>query len=323
MPQDKKKELFEVLKKDCLSLDDIVEKLEVTKREAKDLLNQLKEEGVSVLDRNGGHYIQKFAQESGHTFQSQSSLEDVVRIAIVSDTHGSSEASRYDLLERFYKYAKEKGVTEVYHCGDITDGIGVYKGQENQLDEWGTDKQAAAVIEKYPKLEGMTTYFITGNHDLKALNESGVDVGNLIVNGVRVKDKVIEGRKDMVYLGQYYARVKFKRGCSLDLVHPDGGIAYARSYKIQKYIDALEGGSKPNILALGHLHINGYFCYRNIHAVLAGAFQDQNEFLRRKGIQPNKGGWILEFKIGKDGSVEYFKPEWVAFYDSKTRGEHG
>ncbi|MBW3003147.1 metallophosphoesterase family protein [Candidatus Woesearchaeota archaeon] len=313
---DKKKSLFELLKKNFCSLDDIVSELDVSKKGAKKLISELKDEGVSVVDRNGTYFIQKFAQVSASTYKA-ATLDDVVKIAIVSDTHGSSEATRYDLLEKFYQKCKEEGVTEVYHCGDITDGIGVYKGQENQLEEWGVDKQAAAVIAKYPKIKGITTYFITGNHDLKALNQTGVDVGNLIVQGTRVNGRSIKGRDDMVYLGQYYARIKFKHGASLDLVHPDGGIAYARSYKIQKYIDALEGGSKPSILALGHLHINGYFCYRNIHALMAGAFQDQNEFLRRKGIQPNKGGWIVEFKIGKDGSIEYFKPQWVAFYDSK------
>lgn len=316
---EKKKELFEMLKKDKMSIDDIVESLDVTRSEAKSLISELKKEGVSVVDRNKNYYIQKFAQINATTYKA-ATLDDVVKIAIVSDTHGSSECSRYDLLKKFYERCEEEGVTEVYHCGDITDGIGVYKGQENQLEDWGVDKQAAAVIKKYPKVKGITTYFITGNHDLKALNQTGVDVGNLIVNGTRVNGEHVEGRDDMVYLGQYYARIKFKHGCSLDLVHPDGGMAYARSYKIQKYIDALEGGSKPNMLALGHLHINGYFCYRNIHALMAGAFQDQNEFLRRKGIQPNKGGWIVEFKIAKDGSVESFKPQWVAFYDSKGEG---
>ena len=299
--QTERKKLFELLKKRYCSLDDIVNELGIKRRAVRNLLNELQEEGVSVINKNQHYFIQKFAQVSAATFKS-ATLDDVVKIAVVSDTHGSSEACRYDLLEKFYRYAKAQGVTEVYHCGDITDGIGVYKGQENQLEEWGVDKQAEAVIKHYPKVKGMTTYFITGNHDLKALNKTGVDVGNLIVRGTRVYGRYVKGRDDMVYLGQYYARIKFKRGVSLDLVHPDGGIAYARSYKIQKYIDALEGGSKPHILALGHLHINGYFCYRNIHAILAGAFQDQNEFLRRKG---------------KDGNIESFKPQWIAFYDAK------
>ncbi|MBW3021601.1 metallophosphoesterase, partial [Candidatus Woesearchaeota archaeon] len=176
---DKKKSLFELLKKNFCSLDDIVSELDVSKKGAKKLISELKDEGVSVVDRNGTYFIQKFAQVSASTYKA-ATLDDVVKIAIVSDTHGSSEATRYDLLEKFYQKCKEEGVTEVYHCGDITDGIGVYKGQENQLEEWGVDKQAAAVIAKYPKIKGITTYFITGNHDLKALNQTGVDVGNLI-----------------------------------------------------------------------------------------------------------------------------------------------
>jgi len=316
---DKKKELFEILKKEPVSLEDLVLSLDITEDDVSKIMDKLSKDGVSVVNKNGHFFVQKVASVSPNTYRA-ASIDEVVRIAVVSDTHGSSEACRYDLLEKFYKYAKDKGVTDVYHCGDITDGIGVYKGQENQLSEWGVDKQAASIIRNYPKVKGMTTYFITGNHDLKSLNSTGVDVGNLIVNGARVNGRFVPGRKDMVYLGQYYARILFKNKVSLDLVHPDGGMAYARSYKIQKYIDALEGGRKPNILALGHLHINGYFCYRNIHAIMAGAFQDQNEFLRRKGIQPNKGGWILEFKIGKNGTIDYFKPEWVAFYDSKEKG---
>jgi len=223
-------------------------------------------------------------------------------IAIVSDTHLASRSERIDLLSNAYDIIADRGISDVFHSGDITDGNRVYKGQEFFLKVTGADAQADYIAEHYPKREGVTTHFILGNHDMSHFDREGADIGRLISHL----------RPDLDYLGQYYARVKFG-SATMDLVHPGGGFQYAISYGVQRYVNELEGGSKANIIIFGHWHRTGYFVYRNIHCVLGGAFQDQNDYTRRRGLQPNKGFWILQF----DERLSVFIPKWHAYYELK------
>jgi len=226
------------------------------------------------------------------------------KIGVMSDTHLCSKSERLDLLEQSFNVLKSEGITDVYHAGDLLDGHGVYKGQEFQLKRIGADEQVDYVIKHFPHRKGITTHFISGNHDLSFWDKEGIDVGRSIA----------ERREDMKHLGHYCGRVNLS-GVWMDLVHGRGGYAYAASYPLQRFINELEGGSKPHILVMGHFHRTLYMVYRNIHALLPGAFQDQNDYTRRKGLQPNKGFWTLEFKV--DNGVKAMEPVWYPYYNRR------
>ena len=59
-------------------------------------------------------------------------------------------------------------------------------------------------------------------------------------------------------------------------------LAYALSYKIQKMVEAMSGGEKPNILAVGHYHKLEMFPYRNVQCFQTGTFQAQTPWMRGK-----------------------------------------
>ena len=232
------------------------------------------------------------------------------RIALVSDTHIGAVTEDLESLHKFYKIAHEKGVTEFYHSGDITDGTGVYPGHISELKVYTGMKQVEYASANYPEIKGCKTYFITGNHDLKLMQREDIDVGPMIASR----------RPDMIYLGQYEADVYFEKA-KLRLIHPDGGMPYAISYRMQKYVENIAGGTKPSIIQMGHLHQSAYMEIRNIHCFLSGSFQKQNNFLRRKGVDPQISGWIIDFDlINKlvDGikvtEVNNMRPYKVRFY---------
>jgi predicted phosphodiesterase len=233
-----------------------------------------------------------------------------IRFGVVSDTHLASDYEDLESLEKMYNIFSKEGINKVFHSGDITDGIGVYSGQENFLKVTGVAKQAKYVIENYPKKKGIETILISGNHDMKAFKSSGADVCSLITHGGFVEENTevleLEGRKDIKYIGRYYGRVRWN-DINIDLVHPDYGFAYAISYPIQKYINELEGGSKPDILLFGHLHRSIFMNYRNINVLMAGCFQVQNDYLKRKGIMPVRGGWIVEFEKDREINPRFFQ----------------
>ena len=94
--------------------------------------------------------------------------------------------------------------------------------------------------------------------------------------------------------------------------------SYAISYKMQKYINSLSGGDKPQIIHEGHYHKLNYLFYRNIHAFDAGALQAQTNFMKKQGTPSMLAYTIVDLYLDKDGSVNSIKPEFVTFYDNKV-----
>lgn len=211
---------------------------------------------------------------------------DTTKVGIVSDTHLCSSYEEIGKLNATYKFFKEHGVKTVLHAGDIAEGNGkMFRGQELEMHTFGADRQVDYVCDKYPKVDGIKTFFITGNHGLSHYNSGGIDIGTHIARK----------RKDMMYLGQWKQRIDVN-GLWFDLVHPSGGGAYAYSYKAQKMAEQIPSGDKPQILIQGHYHTAIYFWYREIHIFNAGCFQNQTPYLARKGLYPCIGAWYLKIK---------------------------
>ena len=229
-----------------------------------------------------------------------------LRFAIIGDTQMGSKYSQITYLHNFYDICEREGITDVYHTGDITDGLKMRTGHEYELYEISADEMRDDVIKNYPKREGITTHFITGNHDASIYKHVGYDIGRAIASE----------RPDMVYLGRDCAVINLTPNCTLELRHPWDGTAYALSYKIQKMIEAMESDSKPNILAVGHYHKAEYLFYRNVHALQTGCFQGQTPFTRGKGISIHIGGWLVTITVDSEGHIQRISPEFIPYYNS-------
>lgn len=224
---------------------------------------------------------------------------------IVSDTHFGSIYAKINELHTFYEICRKRGIKEIVHAGDLVAGWGIYRGQENEVKVFGSRNQAQMVINDYPKVSGITTYYITGNHDLVWWDRSGVDIGEI----------VSAERPDMVYLGQYSGDVVLG-GVTIRLLHGIGGGAYALSYKGQKIAEQIPSGKKPHILVLGHWHTCLYYFYRNIHIFNAGAFEGQTSLLLRMGINPTIGGWIVRMRVANNNrrTITEISPTFYPFH---------
>ena len=231
-----------------------------------------------------------------------------IKIAVIGDTHLGSKYTQFKHLNDFYDVCKSEGVKDIYHVGDLTDGLKMRPGQEYELYVTSADDMIDDVIEKYPSRKGIVTHFITGNHDASIYKHVGYDIGKTIS----------ERREDMDYLGRDCAVINLTSKCTLELRHPWDGTAYSLSYKPQKMIEAMESDSKPNILAIGHYHKAEYLFYRNVHAFQTGCFQGQTPFTRGKGISVHLGGWIITVRVMKDGSIKSIIPQFIPYYKSIT-----
>ena len=123
------------------------------------------------------------------------------RFGVVSDTHLNSREQQLTHLNRMYDLFAAEGVSDVYHAGDITAGECMFTGQIYEIFNVGFDNQANYIIKKYPQRRGITTHFITGNHDLSYYKSRGVDIG----------EKIALKRPDLNYLGKWAAWVKHGR----------------------------------------------------------------------------------------------------------------
>lgn len=228
---------------------------------------------------------------------------DRLKFGVLSDTHIGSIYADIEFLNYAYEVFRNENIEYVFHCGDLVDGEKMYRGQEYEIIEHGADKQIQCVVDTYPRVEGIKTYFILGNHDLSFWKTSGVNIG-LRISALR---------DDMIYLGFTEADFTICDKIIVRLFHPGMGTAYAISYQVQKYIDSLSVGHEPDILLIGHLHKSEYLFYSNIHAIQVGCLQFQTPKMREMRNAAMTGFWVCEIGIDDD-SVAYMAPRFYPDY---------
>jgi len=212
-------------------------------------------------------------------------------LLLISDTHLASKYDRLDILRYLYKEAKEKGITTVLHSGDITDGY--YPNRANHIYELkahGADQQTDYVVQNYPHEDGIKTLFIAGNHDFTHIRNDGYDIGKSIG----------KQREDLIYLGSDVADVKIGK-LKIRLFHGASGRAYAKSYKLQKYVESIPQDEKPHIVCMGHYHDAFFMKYQDVTCFQVPAILDQTPFARQQGMVNLKGAWWVDINYNKNG----------------------
>lgn len=303
------------LRKEILNLkgeftpSQVAERLKVETNAVTSVLDTLIEDGFKFVNIDGT-YIRTKSNEGRINYDASKLFKNgLLYFGLVSDTHLGSKFERLDALEAMYDRFEQGGVKTVFHVGDLTDGVGVYRGQEFEQNVLGQQAQIDYAIKKYPKRNGITTITIGGNHDEKGYERGGADP--LV--------QIARARKDIIYIGQYAARVKMDDHVVMDMLHPMGNQAYSVSYKPQRYINALDPTDIPNILTFGHYHNSLYLNYRGVQFLQTPCFKDQSlQFEKRLGLTSNIGGWIVEGKSNGE-TVREFTPRLVTFKNSIKR----
>ena len=305
VPAEFRKEISVVsILKTGTTIEQLAEKLSVSKRVAKAQIDDLIEQGMCIDEANGVYKLTNVPHSEPQTYDCQWSGDKIIRFGVVSDNHFGSFYTQIGHLHEAYDTFKSEGISLVFNPGDLSEGEKMRPGHEYECYVHGADAHVDEIVKNYPRREGILTKYILGNHDLSFIKHIGMDISR----------QIDDRRRDMSCLGQERAFVDLTPNCRLDLSHPSGGSAYALSYKIQKMIDAMSGGEKPQILIVGHLHKCEYLFYRNIHCLQAGTTQAQSGFMQRMGLAAHMGYWIVEARVNDSGQINRFKPEWFPFY---------
>ena len=251
-------------------------------------LDTLQAAGHPVVEVHGRYMIDRHPTptEGEHVLRAD---RGKLRVGFVSDTHFGSRYQQATYLRECYDWFSDGGVSDIYHAGDLVDGIGVYRGQHAEVFLHSYQEQIDYAIEHYPACPGITTHVIAGNHDLAAVKAGGIDPVRAIA----------AQRCDIRHLGAFSAWITIGESLRLYLLHPDGGGSYAVSYRLQKIIESFEGGRKPHILVAGHWHQRTYVDARNVDAYMPGCFQFQTPYETRKALQPRIGALMLTLTLGE------------------------
>jgi len=300
--------------KESVTIESLADAMDVSPRRAREVIGRLQEEGFRVdEDENqpGTVRLNKLPPASVNVTRLRISGDEIT-LGIVSDTHIGSREQALDELHTTYAEFEARGIDTVLHAGDLVAGVGIYRGQvaNGLLPGMHTYKeQVDYAVEVYPRISGMTTYIIAGNHDIEG------EAGRIGADPVQA---VCHRRRDFVYCGAYHGSVELPNGAHATMVHGRGGGGYAISYKPQRYIEGLPPGRKPALLIHGHYHVAGWFEHRSVPSLLAGCFEWQTDLLVRLGLQPAVGAWVVKLRLGDDGSVVGIVPEWIKYHQGRV-----
>jgi predicted phosphodiesterase len=226
-------------------------------------------------------------------------------IGVFGDTHIGSKFYDPEVMKYAAQVFNERKVNFVVHTGDITEGHYENKRQGSvfELTEIGGDAQVDRAVKELSQIK-QPLYLITGNHEHNTFYKlCGFDVGRQIADRL----------PNVNYLGNAKGVIELPFGQKIEAIHPDGGSSYAISYKPQKIVESLEGGSKPAILLIGHFHKQLHMDYRNIQTFMTGTLQSQTTFMRNNHLAAHKGFYVIDFEVGKNG-IKSISPTWYKAY---------
>lgn len=137
-------------------------------------------------------------------------------------------------------------------------------------------------------------------------------------NGSEIVKSIARRRDDIVYLGPDCADIKFGK-IKIRLFHGSGGISYAKSYKLQKYLDGIPQDEMPQILQTGHIHQSFYMKQDNTHCFQTSCLEDLTPYARSLGLSNDKSCWWLNIESDNKGNIYNMNMELESFEKKKIR----
>ena len=301
--------------KNGMTVDAFMEKFNISYKELQGLLFlwQMCNKKVDLVKEGNEVVFKKDSQKSVSMSKQKIDNLNKNEILVVSDTHFGNIHNQLHLLNDLYEKAYYRGVKTVFHVGDLTDGN--YPNRpENPRQQFlhGFDEQVGYVVDMYPKVKGIDTYYILGSHDETHYK-----------NGQSTVDFWVDRcRDDMHFLGQDTGEILIDK-VKYVLDHPGGGSAQSLSYKPQKRIEIIESHNKPKVLLIGHYHKSYAFVYRNVQCIQIPSLCGKTQFQQKNGLINNVGGYFLKVYSDSKGNIQYLEPEEIIYNQDDLWDEQG
>lgn len=287
------------------SFQTICQELELKDYEIIGLVTLMAQNGYNIDFVNNEIIIRKTPPKHEDVYQLPNNLEHL-KLLLISDTHLGSKYDRIDILKYLYAKAEDNNIKYILHSGDFTDGRSNRPEQVYELREPSFEGQVDYCVDKYPKYSGKT-YVIQGNHDDWWYKSAGSEIVKAIA----------KQREDLIYLGADIADLKIGN-LKVRLFHSSGGGAYAKSYKLQKYLDTIPSEERPHILQTGHIHQSFYMKQDKTHCFQTSCLEDQTPYCRSMGLANDKSCWWVDVDFDDKGNVHSISPTLETFDKKKV-----
>lgn len=333
-PEEQHYDMYRFLRDQPRSLRAICDKFDLPPKRVRAIITEMQDLGYNILDAKAGAVLptKSFPQIKLPNISIADMVgRDKLYILLISDTHVGGNKSQPTNFNKVINYAVEKyGIEHAFFHGDWSCGIYGYKGHEidqvpaarptsRAFAHLAVGRQVWMADKVFPRISGLTYYMLGGNHDWWHVVSAGVD-------GLR---KLTDLRDDMTYLGYDMAKIPLTDKTYMRMWHPTGGVAYAKSYRVQKAIEseglealkeAIRKEESPHVsvITAGHLHQAAWVPSHPIYGALLPCFEGQTNYLKRKKLSPDIGGVIMKLIFGDDGRIQHIGYEYIPMTELKN-----
>jgi len=227
---------------------------------------------------------------------------------LISDMHVGSNTFLEDAFCEFIDWLGDNSESMRYLiiAGDIVDGVGVYPGQEQELeipDVYDQYRRAAAYLKRVPR--DVRIVIAPGNHDAVRQAEPQPALPEKVTSMFR-DDVVFVGNPALIEIGG--VRILIYHGRSMDdLIATIPKMSYQQPDKVmiemlrRRHLAPIYGGRVsiapeatdhfvidpiPHILHCGHVHTVGVDRYKGVTVINSGTWQSQTAFQKRVNLIP-------------------------------------
>ncbi len=323
---------FDTLTQECIA-EDLCKSYNISKSDLFILIHELKRRGNNIvtlettdlrdnkytdieksqitLIRNFGH--EKLINDLSYNIVNN---KDKIKILLVSDPRFGSIYQQLTIYNDLMIKAKKLGVEYVFLNGDVVEGI--YTGAKSiyntTLYKYGYEDQAECVAALYPRVEGITTFFVTGEHDLSFLKtKEKIDIGRLIS----------KKREDMIYLGPRRKKVSFicddnrTGSITLYLQHATGSVPYTVSYIPQRIIASMRNEDKTDVSVISHFAACDSFLRRGVRSYQVPTVVATTDEMKdaKTPVYNTIGGWVVTLERDKKGNLKNTSQIWIPYYN--------
>ncbi len=281
------------------SLSQVCKELDMNEYEALGLVGYIRNKGINIALKktyNDIYMIKmgdiEYHEKNTYDFVTDDSNE--FKFIAISDTRLGSKYQQLSILNNIYQIGYENGYRNVILCGNLSAGLyhitDIYS-ETNFIND--TQSQIDYIVENFPYIKGMKTYFITGKIDDKHLKQEKISIGR----------KVAEKRDDMIFLGENSCDVHIDN-TTMQVLGNKLGKTYTVSYRTQQQVDSFRSEDKPDILLYGGLLQMEKFTYRNVNCISVPSVCATTKEMTEKRFSNTIGAWYITVKTNEKGLLE-------------------
>ena len=302
------------------TVNSITDKFKVSELELLGYVYKLREIGVNIdyYEKEGLSYLVRNEHpDLSHvnTYYFKENLNETTKIAVIADIRAGSKCEQFRVLNDMYLKFLKSGVKKVFILGNLVEGKyqgDVLKKFGNSLITNDATRQADHFIENFPHIDGIETYFITGNLDHTFSSE--INIGEYIASK----------RNDLKYLGPKSCNIYFNN-VSIRLEQLKNGKAYTIAYPPQKYVRSMSRYEKYDIILLsGEMNFQHFPEQKGMQIFSIPSCVSRTPRMINDNQSNTIGAYIFDIEYDKNGKlgkiipiVSTYEPVNTRYFDFK------